>query len=194
MAPSRNDPLDTADPKSSTFSAFYQEHNMELLRFAWHYGAPHLDLEAIVAEAWARAWATWPSLARPRPWLYRVIINLIHDAGKTAQQTRPASEPLDDGECAPAWSSAVPMPGAEWAARVSEVSLALQRLPAQQRAAVLLDYQGFSRPEIAAALGCSRTTVRGHLHRGRAHLKTMLGEPVHAGREERSTGLEGRPA
>jgi RNA polymerase sigma factor (sigma-70 family) len=177
------------------FAEFYAEHKAELLRFAWHYGAPHLDLEAIVAETWARAYASWQAIDRPRPWLYRVLMNLIHDAGKAAQQTRPAQDPFPAGNRVPVWNSAVPLPGPDWAARVSEIGQALQRLPAQQRAAVLLDYQGFSRTEIAAALGCTTITVRGHLHRGRGSLKNMLGELDPSTQEpQRAPGLEGRPA
>jgi RNA polymerase sigma factor (sigma-70 family) len=174
------------------FTAFYKAHREPVLRFARHYGAKHLDVEAIVAEAWARAYAIWPSLADPRPWLYRVVMNLIHDAGRAAMQTVPVEDPYTTSGRPPVWVSAAKLPGAEWAARVSEVTAALQRLPAQQRAAVLLDYQGVPRAEIAAALECSTVTVRGHLHRGRARLRRMLEEPAVDPHPARDTGLEGR--
>jgi hypothetical protein len=118
---------------------------------------PHLDIEAIAAEAWAWACANWADITTPRPWLYGVVMNLIYDAGKAAQQARPARDPHDASGRAPVWTSAVPLPGAEWAAQVWEIGQALQRLPAQRRAAVLLDYQGVPRAEIAATLGAPRS-------------------------------------
>jgi len=174
------------------FTNFYRANRHELLRFAWHYAAPHLDVEGIVAEAWARACARWEVINNPRPWLYRVVINLIYEAGKAAQRTQPSDNPYAAGDPYVRWISAASLPGAEWAARISEITQALQRLPGQQRAAVLLDYRGWTRAEIAAALGCTAVTVRGHLHRGRASLKVMLGEIEPAAQQARSMGLEGR--
>lgn len=174
------------------FTAFYEAHRESVLRFARHYGARHLDVEDIVAEAWARGYAIWPSLTNPRPWLYRVVMNLIHDAGRAAGQWTPAEDPYTTGGRPPVWVSAAPLPGPEWAARISEITAALQRLPPQQRAAVLLAYQGVPRTEIAAVLGCSRVTVRGHLHRGRASLKRMLEEPAVEPQPVCDTGLKGR--
>jgi len=178
------------------FTEFYQRHREEIRRFAWHYGAAHLDPDAIAAEAWARACANWSAISNPRPWLYQVVINLTCDAGKAAQQTIPAVDPhatLALGR-SPVWTSVVTVPDVEYAVRITDVGQALQRLPRQQRAAVLLDYQGMTRPEIAAALGCTTITVRGHLHRGRASLRRMLAEHATAARPAHSTGLEGSPA
>jgi len=181
-------------PNQSTFTEFYKGHREEVLRFAGAYGSGHLDLEAIVAEAWARAYLNWLNIASPRPWLYRVVMNLIHDAARAAQQTLPAHDPYAVGNGTPVWASAVPLPGADWAARVWEIAQALQQLPPQQRAAVLLDYQGVPHAEIAAALGCARVTVRGHLHRGRARLRQTLSEPIPDTQQVCDTGLEGRTA
>lgn len=188
MDPSRDRP---PPPK---FTEFYRAHHEELLRFALHYGAAHLDLEDIVAEAWARACTDWPAIRQPRPWLYRVVINLIHDAGRAARQARPAGDPFAGARPDPLWTSAGVLPGADWSARVSEIAQALQQLPPKQRAAVLLDYQGFPRAEIAEALGCATVTVRVHLHHGRAALKRTLSEPAAVTEEVRRTGMEGRPA
>jgi RNA polymerase sigma-70 factor (ECF subfamily) len=54
---------------------------------------------------------------------------------------------------------------------------AVRALPSRQRQAVALFYlEGWATAEIARFLGCSATTVRGHLHRGRAALARRLGE------------------
>ena len=55
---------------------------------------------------------------------------------------------------------------------------ALARLPAKQRASVVLaDYAGWSHREIARALGSSVSAVGVHVHRARRRLRTMLEDP-----------------
>jgi RNA polymerase sigma-70 factor (ECF subfamily) len=54
---------------------------------------------------------------------------------------------------------------------------AVRSLPSRQRQAVALFYlEDWPVAEIARFLGCTETTVRGHLHRGRATLARRLGE------------------
>jgi RNA polymerase sigma-70 factor, ECF subfamily len=54
---------------------------------------------------------------------------------------------------------------------------AVRSLPSRQRQAVALFYlEDWPTAEIARVLGCTETTVRGHLHRGRATLAKRLGE------------------
>jgi RNA polymerase sigma factor (sigma-70 family) len=51
----------------------------------------------------------------------------------------------------------------------------LQRLPRQQRAAVVLRYyEGLTDAEIGEVLGCRVATVRGHISRGLAGLRSMI--------------------
>ena len=53
---------------------------------------------------------------------------------------------------------------------------ALGRLPATQRASVVLaDYAGWSHREIAAALGSTVSAVGVHVHRARRRLRELLG-------------------
>ena len=54
---------------------------------------------------------------------------------------------------------------------------AVRSLPSRQRQAVALFYlEDWPVAEIARFLGCTESTVRGHLHRGRAALARRLGE------------------
>jgi RNA polymerase sigma-70 factor (ECF subfamily) len=183
-----------AAPELVTFTEFYRARHKEVLLFARHHAAPYLDVENIVAEAFARACAWWPSLSNPRPWVYRTVINLINDAGAKSQRISPSGDPCLGHETASMWRSWAQSPGPEWGVQVAEISRALQQLPDQQRAAVLLDYRGWSRTEIAAALECTTVTVRGHLHRGRAKLRELLGEPQRTRRQASNKGVEGRTA
>ena len=58
-----------------------------------------------------------------------------------------------------------------------DVDGAIRRLPASQRAAIVLHYYE-DRPvaEVAAILGCAEATARVHLHHGRNRLRQLLGE------------------
>jgi RNA polymerase sigma-70 factor (ECF subfamily) len=57
-----------------------------------------------------------------------------------------------------------------------DVIRAIARLPAQQRAAVVLRYYvDLPVADVAVALGCAEPTARVHLHRARARLAELLG-------------------
>ncbi len=65
--------------------------------------------------------------------------------------------------------------GLEVAESREEVLAALSRLPSQQAEAVLMrlaNEQSYA--EIAQALGCSESSVRTHVERGRARLRKIL--------------------
>lgn len=58
----------------------------------------------------------------------------------------------------------------------------LQRLPAQQRAALVLRYyEGVPDAEIGELLGCRTATVRAHVSRGLAQLRAVTGKPEQGG-------------
>jgi RNA polymerase sigma-70 factor, ECF subfamily len=121
------------------------------------------DAEAIVQEAFVKAMARWTRLRRfdrPGAWVRRVA---IRDAVRLAtRRSRP-------------W---VPSPSAAMADAVTDrvdLDRALAQLPPRQRAAIVLHYLvGWSTVEVADALGCAESTVRVHLHRGRAALAAIL--------------------
>ena len=60
----------------------------------------------------------------------------------------------------------------------SDLEVALQRLPATFRTAVVLcDVQGLTYEEIVAATGWPMGTVRSRIHRGRKALRRLLAPP-----------------
>lgn len=176
------------------FAEFYRVHRGELLVFIRQYCGDGVDAEDICSGAWERAYVEWPALREPRSWVFKVAINLAHRAGREARRAYPSGDIPASQQVSVRWLSSSPMPGAEWGALVSDVRDGLQRLPWQQRAAVLLDHDGWSRAEIAAVLGCTTITVRGHLHRGRGRLRRFLGEPSVVPQRASGEGLEGRTA
>jgi len=119
--------------------------------------------------------------ASVRPWLFRIAANVSID--ELRRRKRQAHVSLDaplrqDGE-ERSLDVADPTPGPEQFALRGELKLAisveLQRLPADQRLAVVLcDVEGLSYEEIAEAMGSSVGTVKSRISRGRARLREAL--------------------
>ena len=99
-------------------------------------------------------------------WLHRIVVNACLDRirRRAARPTVPLVE-----------TTPVPVPVVD-SDTVLDVRAALQRLPADQRAAlVLVEVQGYSVAEAAAILGIPDGTVKSRCARGRARLAVLLG-------------------
>ena len=128
---------------------------------------PHAEEQ--VAEAFARAWASWRKVSghpAPRAWVVRTALN----AGASSWRRRARELPLADGHDGP--STAGPGYGLD-----AEVLTALRRLPVRQREVialrVLLDLDiATTARELAIAPG----TVRAHLARAVAALRAELAQ------------------
>jgi RNA polymerase sigma factor (sigma-70 family) len=124
--------------------------------------------EEIAQDAFVKLlqrWATVSSYERPDAWVRRVAIRMaVRQARRELR--RPSIEKLSAGA------------GGERVADL-DVAVAVAALAPMQRAAVVL-YYWEDRPvaEIAELLGVSDSTVKQHLHRGRAHLASVLHEEV----------------
>ncbi len=71
-----------------------------------------------------------------------------------------------------------PSQGAARAERLMELSVALARLPEDQRTAVELRYlHGMAVPDVALQMGRSTVSVTGLLYRGMKVLRDVMGEP-----------------
>jgi len=111
------------------------------------------------------------------PWLYRVTVNVCHDAQRRRQRSSTLS--LDDlvgsGEMRePAGATDLE---AEFglAEKRGFVAEALKRLPEKERAAVVLrDIEGLSTREVAGILGSSEVTVRSQVSSARMKMKLFL--------------------
>ena len=193
---------------SEPFAEALAVHRAELLRHCYRMLGSFQDAEEAVQEALLSAWkgrASYSGAAPLRHWLFRITTHVCLNERKARRRRElpgstlpPARSPEDIGEptepelwVTPAPDSAlypggVPTPTEGVIEERESVALAfvalLQRLPARQRAVLLLkDVVGFSSEEIAQALDFSLGAVSSALHRARAALPVPvsdIGEPA----------------
>jgi RNA polymerase sigma-70 factor, ECF subfamily len=115
--------------------------------------------------------ATFRGEAAVTTWLHRIVVNACLD-----RMRRKSVRPVADDELIEAAERESPLPDQTVEREVSmEVSAALKRLPADQRAAlVLVDMMGYSVEDAAQVLGVPSGTVKSRCARGRAKLAPIL--------------------
>ncbi|MEU8356008.1 RNA polymerase sigma factor SigM [Nonomuraea sp. NPDC048882] len=115
--------------------------------------------------------ATFRGEAAVTTWLHRIVVNACLD-----RMRRKSVRPVADDELIEAAERETPLPDQTVEREVSmEVSAALKRLPADQRAAlVLVDMMGYSVEDAAQVLQVPSGTVKSRCARGRAKLAPIL--------------------
>ena len=125
--------------------------------------------------------------AQVTTWLHRVVVNACLDRlrAEKVRRTGPLPDDLEDrGDRGAAATSGPADPAEESVAaeRRRLVLAALSRLPAEQRAAlVLVDMEGYPVAEAARILGCATGTVKSRCSRGRRRLARTLAVLAPAG-------------
>ena len=123
-------------------------------------GDPEIASDAL-AEAFAQALGRGSDLRSPSAWTWKAAFRIA--AGELKRRSRMTTLAEERAQAMPE--------------SVRDLVLALQRLPAKQRAAVVLhDYADRPTREVAAILGTRAGTVRMHLSQGRRHLRDLLEE------------------
>jgi RNA polymerase sigma-70 factor, ECF subfamily len=114
-----------------------------------------------------------------RSWLLRITANASYDILRR-QQRRPTTTLPDpeEGEAElPDVRAPDPVAGAERSALYQALDIAMQRLPEDQRTAVVLcDVYGMDYNEVAAATESALGTVKSRIHRGRLRLRKLLAD------------------
>lgn len=132
------------------------------------------DAEDVVQATFIKAHRSLRSCRDPDrvgAWLFRIGANACKDLLKSRRRTMMslddvASLAAEDGD---------PEADAEWSRVRSEITLALQRLPEEQREAFLLKHvEGWSYADMADCLGVSIPALKMRVHRARDELQTLL--------------------
>ncbi|OHV36960.1 MULTISPECIES: SigE family RNA polymerase sigma factor [Pseudofrankia] len=158
-----------------SFELFVADRGTALLRTAVFLTGDRYAGEDLLQDVLLRAYRRWDDVDEPESYLRRALVNAATSRFRWRGRAR---EELVD------WS-AVPGDGAEHASPADEAGQAtdrhdllgaLRRLPAKQRAVIVLRYfDDLSEARIAAELGCGPGTVKTHAARGLARLRELLG-------------------
>lgn len=157
------------------FAALVVAHLGEVTAYARRLARTRSDADDLVQMTYERAFSRWKSLRDPsacRAWLFAVARHIQIDQGRSAG-TRPDLRVVQGAERV----LTEPFVPAETVERMDSRQLdsALNRLPAEQREAVLLcDLWGFTYSEIAEIMGCPLGTVQSRIARGRDALAALL--------------------
>ena len=163
--------------EQADFAEFYAGSRDDCLRTVLATVRDADKAQDLVAEAFARAWASWRSVSRhpaPRAWVVRTALNLSVSAWRRHRRELPLIG-YDAPACGPA------------SGRVdTELTAVLQRLPARQRQVVALRiFLDLDTAQTAEVLGIAPGTVTAHLTRALAALRTELAarrsEGIHRG-------------
>ncbi len=176
------------------FEALVEAQLPRIRRYARAYAAAEHEADDLAQEALVRVYRSlrsfrWQSAFST--WLFAVVRSAFLDAAKGRAGTRRAlEEPLKEhhGERE---GGLRPDEAHDAEEDRRRVWAALRQVPDEFRSAVVLfDIEGLSYDEVAAIEAVAVGTVKSRLHRGRAHLRRLLG-PEAAAPPEGSTGASG---
>jgi RNA polymerase sigma-70 factor (ECF subfamily) len=153
--------------RQSDFEALVAPHAAGLLRFARRLCGGTAEAEDVVQETLLKAWRGIDGLrqdSNPRAWLFRILLNTWHSAGRR-KAARLIEMPLRD-------AAGITR---DILADAAELNQALSRLPEQQRTVLLLAVvEGFTCREIATMLEVPVGTVMSRLSRARATMREFV--------------------
>lgn len=158
----------------ASFEALVLAHQDRLFTIALRTRGDRQEAEELVQDAFVRAYralAVWPADRvrdlRVRGWLTTILLNAARNRSRvrrvptTELAFEPGAEPTAD-------------PLARRDEREAWARLLAGLSPAHRTAVVLRHVDGMSYAEIAAATGHPEGTVKAHVHRGLAALRTAL--------------------
>lgn len=158
------------------FSALVRRHQDRLWAVALRTTGNPEEAADAVQEAMVKAFRSADRFrgdSAVTTWLHRIVVNACLDLLRR-KKARPAV-PLEEDDHVAALAErqgADPAVGRE---QRMDVLSALQQLPEDQRAAVVLvDMEGYSVAEVAKMLDCAPGTIKSRCSRGRARLAPLL--------------------
>jgi len=139
------------------------------------------DARDVVQETFLRAFRALPGFkgqAKFSSWLYRIALNLCRDWIRRQKRTPVVAAPegVDVVELAAEQGPVESIEDLVARNQLSEsVAVAMQKLPEEQRTAIILkEYHGLTFQEIADLQGCPLSTVKTRLYQGLSVLRRDL--------------------
>jgi RNA polymerase sigma-70 factor (sigma-E family) len=158
---------------SEDFADFALCRGSALVRLARGLLKDPYQAEDVVQDVLARAYLQWDRVSKANDtdaYVRRMVVNACTSWFRRAARREFAHDTATFPE------RILTDPTGAWDERDQVVAL-LRRLPAKQRAALVLrHYEGLPDAEIAQLLGSSEVSVRTNVHRGLATLRRLLAE------------------
>lgn len=154
-----------------SFCALVERHYGFIFRLAWRLTGHKADAEDVAQEVCARlgrAIRTYRGGSAFTTWLYAIVVNAVHDAGRRAAR---------EAARADAWGAQALIEAAGEAREDPAEALwaAVRELPAKQREAITLVYgEGMNHAAAADLMGCSEATVSWHVHEAKKRLRRLV--------------------
>jgi RNA polymerase sigma-70 factor (ECF subfamily) len=168
------------------FERLFQKHSPSLVNFACHFVGSRARAEEIAQDVFLQVYR-WQKRYEPKArfstWLFKIATNhCLNEVRRGEYRVSVESlDPLVDEEGERQGRGVADMNSSQGedllAAReaADKVRKTLARLPANQRAAVVLSrIEGFSYEEVAGTLGCSQQAVKSLIFRATQSLKESL--------------------
>lgn len=183
---------------ATAYRSLVKQHHAALVRLARSYCRNPATAEEVVQEAWLAVVTGLDGFsgdAQLKTWIISIVVNKARTRAVRDARVRNFSDMQrsfdDDGDAGfdldrfaqsgawidppLPWQSVTPERIVEGRQLVAHVGEHLDRLPANQRAAVLLrDVQGLDASEVCSALGVTEGHLRVLLHRARTRLLAAL--------------------
>jgi RNA polymerase sigma-70 factor (ECF subfamily) len=170
--------------EAAAFEALVKRHQGAAFALAYQMVRHREDAQDIAQEAFVRAFRglrDFQGQAAFKTWLHRIVVNLALDAlrRRVRQPAAPYDDAREPGDEAREEAGTRPDENPDRALQAREtreaIRMALEELPAPQRAALLLrEVEGLSYQEIAEVLECALGTVMSRLHYARRRLQERL--------------------
>ena len=155
----------------AAFDLLMRRHERLVLGTAYRLAGNLEDAQDASQEVFLRLYRNLAKLdaANLAAWLYRVTVNVCHDA----RRRRPSTVPVDD---APELTAAGdPQQSADQAEQRALLLRSLRMLSEKERAALVLrDLEGLSTAEVAGVLGSSMGTVRSQISKARLKMRDFV--------------------
>jgi len=182
----RGDDLDALiaraqDGDVRAFESLLTAHLPQVRRFARAFASSEADADDLAQEALLKVYKSvrlFKYQSAFSSWLYAVVRNVFLDAARSRRgRERAVEEPLEPSHTSGLSSSGAPDEELVSAQERERLWSALRRVgPEFRTALVLFDLEGCSYDEVAAIEGVPVGTVKSRLSRGRAQLRSLLGE------------------
>ena len=158
------------------FEELVERHSAEIFAYVWRLLREAHDAEDCLQEAFLRAFRSYGRVragTNYRAWLYKIATNTARSHWKRRQRNENSTVDLDPDLQSGEMSVVDRL---EREALLAAVARAVEELPDQQRAALIMrKYQELSYTEIAAALECTEPAARANVYQAVRKLQAKFG-------------------